>query len=225
MQLLSRGGFLRMTEEEWLACDDPQSLLFFVDASARKYRLFGVACARALWPRLSDWRLRRAVEVAELHADGLASEADLHACRSRLASKRRRGATDFVRSATDPSTHLNVRTAATAWTAGCEPFDDPARWEPAERTINAQFAPLVRDLFGNPFRPVILAPEWLRWNDGCVPRIAEGIYQERAFDRLPILHDALLDAGCDNEDVLAHCLAAGPHVRGCWVLDLLINKK
>ena len=65
----------------------------------------------------------------------------------------------------------------------------------------------------------------LAWNDGTVRRITEGIYEERAFDRLPILHDALLDAGCDNEDILAHCRSAGPHVRGCWVIDLILGKE
>ena len=66
---------------------------------------------------------------------------------------------------------------------------------------------------------------WLAWNDGTVVKIAQGIYQERAFDRLPILHDALLDAGCDDEDILAHCKSAGPHVLGCWVIDLILAKE
>jgi hypothetical protein len=55
--------------------------------------------------------------------------------------------------------------------------------------------------------------------------LAEGIYQERAFDRMPILADALQDAGCDNEDVLTHCRQPGEHVRGCWVVDLVLNKE
>jgi hypothetical protein len=86
-------------------------------------------------------------------------------------------------------------------------------------------AALLHCLFGNPFRPVTLDPSWLKWNDGTVRRIAEGIYEQRAFGRLPILHDALLDAGCDNEQLLAHLRAPGPHVRGCWALDLLLGKQ
>jgi hypothetical protein len=78
---------------------------------------------------------------------------------------------------------------------------------------------------GNPFRSSALDPAILAWNEGTVRRIATGIYEERAFDRLPILHDALLDAGCDNEDILAHCRSAGPHARGCWVIDLLLGKE
>jgi hypothetical protein len=70
-----------------------------------------------------------------------------------------------------------------------------------------------------------VAPHWLRWNDGTVSRLARSIYEERRFGDLPILHDALLDAGCDNQDILDHCKAPGPHVRACWVLDLLLGKE
>jgi hypothetical protein len=86
-------------------------------------------------------------------------------------------------------------------------------------------AGLVRDIFGNPFRPCSpLTPAVLDWNDRTVPRIAAGVYQERAFNRLPILADALLDAGCHEEQLLAHCRSAGPHVPGCWAVDLILGK-
>jgi predicted enzyme related to lactoylglutathione lyase len=68
-------------------------------------------------------------------------------------------------------------------------------------------------------------PAWLRWNDGTVPRLAQVIYEGRRFDDLPILHDALLDAGCDNQDILDHLRSPGPHVRGCWVIDLILGKE
>ena len=64
----------------------------------------------------------------------------------------------------------------------------------------------------------------LAWNDGTVRRIAWGIYEQRAFGRLPILHDALLDAGCDDEALLEHLRGEGPHVRGCWALDTLLGR-
>lgn len=80
---------------------------------------------------------------------------------------------------------------------------------------------LLRDLFGNPFRPVTSDPAWLTWNEATVVKLAQGIYADRAFDRLPVLADALEDAGCNNADILAHCRHPGPHVRGCWVVDLL----
>ena len=77
---------------------------------------------------------------------------------------------------------------------------------------------------GYPFRLATLAPEWAAWNDATVVKLAQGIYDDRAFERLPVLADALEDAGCDNADILAHCRGPGPHVRGCWVVDLLLGK-
>jgi hypothetical protein len=84
---------------------------------------------------------------------------------------------------------------------------------------------VLRELVGNPFRPVSVDPSWLVWHDGTILKVTQGIYDDRAFDRLPILADALEDAGCDNADVLAHCRGPGPHVRGCWVVDLLLGKE
>jgi hypothetical protein len=81
---------------------------------------------------------------------------------------------------------------------------------------------LVRDIFGNPFRPITLDPRWLT---STVRDLAGTIYDERVFERLPILADALMDAGCDSEDVIKHCRGEGPHVRGCWVIDLLLERE
>jgi hypothetical protein len=82
-------------------------------------------------------------------------------------------------------------------------------------------ASLLRDVIGNPFRPVILNPAWQTTN---VTAIAQAIYDERVFERMPILGDALEDAGCDNADILNHCRQPGEHVRGCWVVDLILGK-
>jgi hypothetical protein len=80
---------------------------------------------------------------------------------------------------------------------------------------------LLREVLGNPFRPVTVDPAWLT---PTVVALAAGIYADRAFDRLPILADALQDAGCDLADIHAHCRGPGPHVRGCWVVDLVLGK-
>lgn len=81
---------------------------------------------------------------------------------------------------------------------------------------------ILRDVFGNPFRPVTWDPGW-RTSDAVA--LARGIYQDRAFDRMPILADALQDAGCDDEQVLIHCRDPEQvHVRGCWVVDLVLGK-
>jgi len=85
--------------------------------------------------------------------------------------------------------------------------------------------PLVlRDVF-TPFRAEIVERSWLMWNDGTITNIAHAIYDGRVFDRLPILADALEDAGCDNADILNHCRQPGVHVRGCWVIDLILGKE
>ena len=81
---------------------------------------------------------------------------------------------------------------------------------------------LIRDIFGNPFRPVVPNPSYLV---PAVLELARGIYQERAFDRMPDLADALENAGCTNADILEHCRGPGPHVRGCWVVDLILGKE
>jgi hypothetical protein len=80
---------------------------------------------------------------------------------------------------------------------------------------------LLRDIFGNPVRATSIKGEWLT-SDAVA--LASGIYRGKAFDRLPILADALQDAGCDSAEMLGHCRGPGPHVRGCWVVDLLLGK-
>ncbi|QEL20518.1 hypothetical protein [Limnoglobus roseus] len=80
---------------------------------------------------------------------------------------------------------------------------------------------ILRDIFGNPFRPVTLPPSWLT---PTAVGLAEAIYADRVSDRLPILADALQDAGCEDADILAHCRGEGPHVRGCWVVDGVLGK-
>jgi hypothetical protein len=81
---------------------------------------------------------------------------------------------------------------------------------------------ILRDIFGNPFRPVTLDPRWL---SSTVLDLARTIYEQRTFEHLPILADALMDAGCDSEEIVNHCRGDGPHVRGCWVVDLLLGKE
>ena len=77
-------------------------------------------------------------------------------------------------------------------------------------------------VFGNPFRPVVADPTWLK---PTAVSIASSIYADRAFDRLPILADALEEAGCAHADVLLHCRTPGEHVRGCWVVDMVLGKE
>jgi hypothetical protein len=87
-------------------------------------------------------------------------------------------------------------------------------------------ASLLRCLCGNPFRSVMaIDPAYLVWSDGIIRNLVQAIYDDRCFEDMPILADALEDAGCTNTDILAHCRGPGPHARGCWVLDLLLGMK
>ncbi len=91
---------------------------------------------------------------------------------------------------------------------------------------------MLRDIMPNPLLLVNLHPSWLMhvpsllsWNNGTIPMLAQSIYDDRAFDRLPILADALEEAGCTETDIIQHCRHQGEHVRGCWLVDLLLGKK
>jgi hypothetical protein len=81
--------------------------------------------------------------------------------------------------------------------------------------------PLLRDIFGNPFRPATFDPAW---RTSTVVAFARQMYESRDFGAMPILADALQDAGCDSDDILNHCREPGPHLRGCWVVDLVLGK-
>jgi hypothetical protein len=106
--------------------------------------------------------------------------------------------------------------------ARTDPHNEEAFVRRAENEENAGQAALLRDILGNPFRPVTVSPAGLH---PSVTTLARSIYEERAFDRLPILGDALEEAGCANQDLLAHCRHPGEHVRGCWAIDLLLGKE
>jgi len=206
-----------MTEDEWLACDDQVLLLQFLDcqwiASDRKLRLVACAACRQEWGSISDPRSRVAVEVAEKFADGLTNERELKkAYRKAKSAANADGISDLA---------IGVATAA------C--FTTERRFCLVHATgllfalVNqGEVVHFVRDIFGNPFRPVAIDP---RWRTADAVGLARGIYVDRAFDRLPLLADALMDAGCADEQVLEHCRSEGPHVRGCWVVDLVLGKE
>jgi hypothetical protein len=241
-----------MKESEWLTSTEANKMLHFLfdqpgmvrrKASRRKLRLFGCGCCRRIWDQLTDPRSRYAVEVAERLADGKTSAVEVEEAR-RAASKAYEETWDWRLNNSrewkklddrgrDPSvaaqaamTVLNSQAGNFAWAdlswATYEP-NTPKRRAYLKR--QRWQAAALRCIFGNPFRPPPSLPRAiLRWNDGTVRRIAEGVYKEHAFDRLPILAGALLDAGCDNEELLAHLRSEGPHVRGCWALDVLLGK-
>jgi hypothetical protein len=99
-------------------------------------------------------------------------------------------------------------------------------WHSTRENEQANLACLLRDVFGYPVLPLLAIDlSWLAWNDGTIPKLAQVADDERAFDCLPFLTDALEEAGCEDADILAHCRQQGEHVRGCWVVDLILGKQ
>jgi hypothetical protein len=220
-----------MNEEQWLSCTDPTALLEHLrgsgKASDRKLRLFVVACCRRVWDALADARSRSAVETAERYADGLASREELTAAAeaaeapafAEAAARARGGAVSPVPHVTQAAVAAAGELAdATIWAAWAT--SEATRAPGEERRHQAA---LLRDLFGPlPFRPVPFDPAW---RTRTVTAIAQAIHDERDYSLLPVLADALEDAGCEDADVLNHCRIPGDHARGCWVVDLILGKQ
>jgi hypothetical protein len=195
--------------------------------SDRKARLCAVAACRTLWTQMTELASRNAVEVSESFADEQASNSDLHAAgkkldaatRSKLRAKARypalwAGAWDAARSA--------VRIGDWDSAVLCHFAAQGGVGSSSSNNANLRLCHLLRDIFGNPFHPVTIDSRWLT---STVSELADAIYAERAFDRMSILADALMDAGCDSDEIIQHCRGPGPHVRGCWIVDLLLGKE
>jgi hypothetical protein len=236
--------------------------------SDRQRRLFACACCRSIWHLLLDERSRHAVEVAERHADELASDEELQAAGaaalevlvgSEEEQQRRRQETQQWRQqnphrpppldpdalarhngeARDPAAgaaHAAATAsggaalalaAVSAWGEALEAEEEEAR---KQSHFLSDIVRVPGPTFSTSAQP--LPPAVLDWNDRTVPRLAEATYEQRQLPegtldnvRLAILADALLDAGCENEALIQHCRSAGPHVLGCWAIDLVLGRE
>jgi hypothetical protein len=142
-----------------------------------------------------------------------------HCCRrvwDRLEAADRREVEVWERYVEGLASEDELHAAAAGW---CDPAD--FAWSAAEGEEARAQANLLREVMGNPFRPLRLDPSCLT---SAVKALAQTIYDERRFDYLPILADALEETGCANSDLLAHCRQRAGHVRGCWALDFLLGK-
>jgi hypothetical protein len=246
---------LAMTETDWLACTDPHAMLEFLRgrASERKLRLFAVACCRRIFHLLDDKAIsRKTLEFAERFADGLATRNELHGHAwgkpgsvfeviGRQAWDAAKGSTAFAARTVQGAVLRLDPELFEAWEAA---FNNvwpryfmseavemanatmPSGWVAQGRLacdeeLKAQ-TNVLRDIFGNPFRPVAIEPAWLSPN---VVALVQTIYDDRAFARMGELADAVDKAGCTNADVPGHCREPGDHVRGCWIVDLLLGKE
>jgi hypothetical protein len=229
-----------MTETEWLECNDPTPMLECLQgkASDRKLRLFACACCRRIWHLLTDEGSRNMVEVAARFADGLATQEDLAAALNAAPyyeGHLQEGPVHIV--ACDAAFHVGD---TDPWWAACsaasdalfalgeapwiENKSDPEDYIDAHGACNVERniqASLLREILGNPFHPITINSSWL---NPTVRALAQSIYDDGNFTNFPILADALEEAGYTNEKILNHCRQPGDHVRGCWVVDLLVGK-
>jgi hypothetical protein len=218
--------------------------------SDRKLRLFAVTCCRRVWPLLTDERSHRAVRVAERYADEETDEEDLRLAGISAENVADAFASSSITARGDAQTSAACAAANTTVTAAAIAADytsanvasvafhaatadgapSAAQRRDAERDAQAC---LLREILGPlPFRDVRITPSILSWNDGIIVRMASAIYQERSLPdgfldntRLAILADALEEVGCTDQEILSHCRQQElVHVRGCWLIDLLLSK-
>jgi hypothetical protein len=217
-----------MNEAEWLGATDPQGMLEFLRTRGRpderKLRLFACACVRRLLHLLRDRRCLATVQTSEDFAEGRCSRRQLETVR-RTAQQVASAAWSAWMSNPERESEFRITQAVLAVTL---PEALPAAWEASSNAAGAQSfcsrtfqAGLVREIFGNPFRPTRIEPSWLTWNGGIVARLVRGIHEEQRFEELLILGDALEEAGCGDDTLLRHCRQGEGHVRGCWVVDVL----
>jgi hypothetical protein len=236
------------SEDEWLECTEPESMVAFAcgKASERKRRLLAVAACRRIWHLISEEPSRQAVEMAARLADGLADEKE--------RSKAEEAARDVAVAAFDRWEQELTQVAAAgigywaataaagtlslaekeieevvsdagmalAWSEDEYLAAGPAYWPGIE--LSGPWADLIRDVFGNPFRPLTLDPALRTWHDGLLVSMTQQMYNSRDFSAMPVLADALEEAGCTDRQILAHCRGGEEHVRGCHLLDLLLEK-
>jgi hypothetical protein len=237
-----------MTEARWLSSSSPLRLLHYLGHTTgrRKNLLFACACCRQTLQLLTDEACRAAVEVTERFADGLASDEERAAAAAVLAHSysftvpdavQLGEHSDYLEFDNDQIQHiwltasmtgdfrragLIANLAARAWAQ--RPGDQRLASATTQRVrVHRELqCTMLRCIFGNRFRPVIFDSRWLT---PTVTNLAQAIYTDRAFDRMPILADALEDAGCTDASILNHCRGPGVHVLGCWVVDLLLAKE
>ena len=211
-----------MTEAEWLAGTDAWAMYGFVHArtSERRQRLLAVACA---WDDLARARtMGELLNFGDPGNEALYWDAEYG---YETAIRRAEIVADGGSAKSSGSWFVSGRMPAVA-ALGEDPENlisvPPERVEATIRSYTTHPAVYIREVFGNPFRPVAFSPDW---RTGTTVAIARGMYESRDFSAMPILADALQDTGCDSAEVLDHCRGPGPHVRGCWVVDLVLGKE
>jgi hypothetical protein len=219
-----------MTEEEWLSTASTRELIDSVKDLSRQRRLRLLSCAlcRHYEGLIRHDRVRIALDRAERFADGELRDSTLDKWRhdvAKIENDTRRShlpVADIYGAVELACGNSRIRSYSESWTYLVAFFLDHQKDRSGASQVEVVCRRLLRDIFGNPFRPVSFDPEW---RTSTAVALAQQMYDSRDFSAMPILADALQDAGCENEEVLDHCRAAdGVHVRGCWVVDLVLGK-
>jgi hypothetical protein len=218
-----------VNEAEWLGCTDPQQMLEALrgKASERKLRLFAVACCRRL-RGVQRGKNRQVLDAAEEFADGRIGREEMEERRGRWYTfdyPFPMGGTWQAALSSATITHAIAAAVNETASHAARASDRPER----ERQLQAGF---LHDIFGNPFRSVFVDPSVSAWEHGTVVRLANAAYGHRALPsgyldnaRLGVLADALEEAGVTDDAVLSHLRGPGPHVRGCWLVDLVTGRE
>lgn len=241
-----------MTESEWLAATDPEPMIWIIrkQGTERRQRLAACACCRTQWAEDRRSPRSRAFEwvfdCSERYADGQCDEAEARAvfekamdlANPQIAMQGLEELEIFKRMVRTALCANPLPNAPLSMLASEEPkrtrFFGAIRkvignWLSIAEAADPQaprpaiWCHLIRDIFGNPFRPVTLNSAWLTWHDGLLVSMAQWMYDSRDFGDMPVLADALEEAGCSDFYILNHCREPGEHVRGCHVVDLCLG--
>jgi hypothetical protein len=227
---------VRMTEAEWLHADDPAVLLYHMPGwwpSWRQHRLYLCACCRREETALPPLA-RAALLAAEQYADGQLPAGELVTGLVEMDVSRSYPGWESVLwlirdlvVGRPPEGDARGLAASRARRAVGQQFtgEQYEIYKSEYRAERAAQAAIVRDILGNPFRPPQLDPAWIAHAGGAVVAVARGIYEDQRYDDLYVLADVLEEAGCADAPTLEHCRSGAAHVRGCWVLDLLLGNK
>lgn len=227
-----------LTERDWLSCRDrhiPTVMLEWLasqgvprsKAGRRKLRLVAVALCRwpHVWELLTAGRRKNVDELERQAEDGGRPELTLAPFRSRgyTASSAQYAVETAARPNVVDAIERTLVQDVNAW-ARNDITPGAIDWQRFYETEEFQRG-LFREVFGNPFRKLPpMERAWRLWRDGTIVHLAQKIYDTREFEGLPVLADALEEAGCTNTQVLKHCRSPRPHVRGCWVVDWVLGK-
>jgi len=212
-------------EQSWLTTESPASLLYTAKQlkvlKPRKAMLFACGCYRLVWDKITLANVRETVERAEERADKKLSQEELRKYRYVMGLPTR-DSQNLLQLSLSSLVTPKMLPMHIAWLVRAA--FDPAKWDHANKWEHCKpQADLGREVLGNPYKPVTLDKSWR--TDTAVA-LARTMYESRDFSGMPILADALQDAGCDSDGILNHCRAANQvHVRGCWVVDLVLGKK